>query len=258
MRQRRCAEVLTLVLLFVFGSLISSQVSGEEEEGLLVYFKFEDGSGKDLADASGLEHDGEITGDVEWVEGKFDKGLQFDGEASHATVPAGELDTFEAATMTLWLKVFNMPSTNSYNIVGMSSGSGAGFYLELYDGTLAAWQCGPNMNATFGYTAIDEWHHVAAVYTGTDILIYVDGEQKAKAAGTALPDVKGMPLMISGNHSEAAGYGGSLDGVVDELRIYNRVLEADEIMDTLEESMGDTAVAPVDKLTTTWAEVKSE
>ena len=256
MRQRRCVEVLTLALIFVFGSLIGSQVSGDVEEGLVAYFKFEEASGRDIVDASGLEHDGETVGDADRVEGKFGKGMQFDGESSYANVPAGTLGMFEAATMTVWVNVFAMPSTNSYNIVGMTSGPGAGFYLELYAGTLAAWQCGPNMNATFAYTAVDEWHHLAGVYTGAEILIYVDGEQRAKGAGTNLPDVNGMPFMISGDHAETANFGGSLDGIVDEVRIYNRALEADEIQDTMEESTDNAAVAPVGKLSTTWAEVK--
>jgi hypothetical protein len=258
MRQRRCIKALTLILIFVLGNLISSQVSSDAEEGLVAYFKFDEASGGDIIDASGLEHDGEATGDTDRVEGKFGKGMQFDGKASHATVPAGTLGTFEAATMTAWVKVFKMPSTNSYNIVGMTSGPGAGFYLELYGGTLAAWQCEPNMNASLAYSAVGEWHHLAAVYTGTDILIYIDGEQKAKAGGTALPNVSNMPLMISGNHAETDNFGGSLDGVVDEVRIYNRALEADEIKDTMEEFTGDMAVAPVDKLSATWAEVKSK
>ncbi len=257
MRQRRRMEVLTLVLIFVFGSLISSQVSSDVGEGLVAYFKFEEASGKDIIDASGLEHDGETVGDADRVEGQFGKGMQFDGEASHATVLAGTLGTFEAATMTAWVKVFEMPSVNSYNIVGMTTGAGSGFYLELYATSLAAWQCGPNMNASFPYTFVDEWHHLAAVYTGSDILIYIDGEQKVKAVGTTLPNVNGMPLMISGNHAEAANFGGSLDGIVDEVRIYSRALEADEIKDTLEES-GGMAVAPVDKLSITWAGVKSK
>lgn len=256
MRQRRCVEVLTLALIFIFGSLMGSQVSSDVEEGLVAYFKFEEASGRDIVDASGSEHDGETVGDADRVEGKFGKGMQFDGEASYATVPAGTLGTFEAATMTAWVKVFAMPSTNSYNIVGMTSGPGAGFYLELYNGTLAAWQCGPNLNASLAYTAVDEWHHLAAVYTGTEILIYIDGVQRAKGAGTNLPDVNGMPLMISGNHAETDNFGGSLDGIVDEVRIYDRALEADEIEDTMEESTGGAAVAPVDKLSTTWAEVK--
>jgi hypothetical protein len=66
-----------------------------------------------------------------------------------------------------------------------------------------------------------------------------------------------MPLMISGDHAEAANFGGSLNGVVDEVRVYNRALDADEIKDAMEES-GGMAVKPMDKLSITWADVKKK
>jgi hypothetical protein len=256
MKYKETIEVLILALFFTFGSWVVVQVSGDVQEGLVAYFKFDEGKGKMLTDSSGLGNDADIKGNVDWVEGKYDKGLKFDGKASYAEISPGTVGTFESVTMTAWVKVEKMPSTNSYNICGMSSGAGMGFYLELYNVNLAAWQCGPNMNASLPYVAtFSEWHHVAAVYTGQEIRLYIDGQEKAKKPGTALPIVTAMPFRISGDHSEVNTWGGSLDGVIDEVRLYNRALGADEIKEAMEPDKG-TAVTPLGRLSTTWGKAK--
>ncbi len=200
-RQRKTVRFLVLATLFAFSVLVIGHANGQIEEGLLAYFKFEEDGGKDLIDDSGLGNDAEIKGDVEWVDGKYEKGMQFDGESGLAEIPAGTVGPFEEITMAAWVKLEGMPTTFSYNIVGMTTGAGNGMYLEQHAVDLAAWQCGPNMNSSTPYPAtFSEWHHVAAVYSGENITIYIDGEQKSQGAGTTLPNVGGSPFRISGNH----------------------------------------------------------
>lgn len=256
MKHKSAIGILIATLILIFGNPIVGRVSGDTQEGLVAYFQFEEAKGKALNDSSGSGNDADIKGNVEWVEGKYDKGLKFDGKASYAEISPGTVGTFESVTMTAWIKLEKMPSTNSYNIVGMTSGAGAGIYLELYSVNLAAWQCGPNMNASVPYVAtFGEWHHVAAVYTGQEIILYIDGEQKTKKQGTALPIVTAMPFRISGDHSEVNAWGGSLDGVIDEVRLYDHPLEADEIKETMEPDKG-LAVTLAGKLSITWGKAK--
>jgi beta-galactosidase len=257
MKSKKWIEVSILVSLFAFGGLTGSRVSGDIQEGLVAYFQFEEGDGDELDDSSGLGNNASISGDVEWVEGKYDKGMQFDGESSYAEIPPGTVGPFEAVTMTAWVKLAKMPSTNSYNITGMTTGPGSGLYVELYSVALAAWQCQPNnTNASIPYpTMFDEWHHLTGVYNGADIILYIDGEEKAKGAGATLPDVTSLPFRISGDHSELANWAGSIDGVVDEVRLYGRALEPDEVKDAMESAEGK-AVTLAGKLSTTWGEAK--
>ena len=249
---------LVLAILFAFSVLVIGRANGQVvEEGLLAYFRFEEGDGEDLIDDSGLGNDAVIEGDVEWVEGKYENGMQFDGETGVAEIAAGAFDPFEEITMTAWLKLESIPPDFSYNIVGMTNGPGNGIYLEMYPGTLAAWQCGPNLNSSTPYGAtFNEWHHVAGVYTGEKITIYIDGEQKSQGDGTTLPNVGGSPFRISGDHPAAVGHCGSIDGAIDEVRLYNRALDADEIKGTMA-SIGGEAVTSKDKLSITWGGLKN-
>ena len=139
MKSKKWIKVSILIPLFALGGLIGSQVSGDIQEGLVAYFQFEEGNGDELDDSSGLGNNATISGDVEWVEGKYDKGMQFDGESSYVDIPPGTVGPFEAVTITAWVKLVKMPTTYSYNIAGMSTGPGSGLYVELYNVNLAAW-----------------------------------------------------------------------------------------------------------------------
>ncbi|MGQ9609832.1 MAG: LamG domain-containing protein [bacterium] len=247
-----------LILLMILMALLFNRVNADINEGLKAYFKFEKDDKKTLTDSSGSNNHANIIGDVKWVDGKYGKGMQFDGKSSHADIPAGTFDAFDAITITAWLKISKMPSSHSYNIAGLTTGPGAGMYLELYTVNLAAWQCQPNnTNASFAYPGtFDEWHHVGAIYDGSKILLYIDGEQKAQGAGAKLPSVISYPFRISGDHTEQAQWGGSIDGVIDEVRLYERSLSADEMRATMEESGNKFSVASTGKLPITWAKIK--
>ena len=249
----------SLILLMIIVAFLFDSVSADITDGLIAYFKFEKDDKKSLMDSSGLNHHANIFGDVKWVEGKYGKGMQFDGKSSYADIPARTFDAFDAITITAWVKIMKMPSSHSYNIAGLTTGPGAGMYVELYAVNLAAWQCQPNnTNASFAYPAnFNEWHHVGAIYDGSKILLYIDGEQKAQGGGAKLPSVTSYPFRISGDHTELAGWGGSLDGIIDEIRLYERALNANEMRASMEESGNKFLVTLKGKLTSTWAKIKT-
>lgn len=250
-------KVLTTMLLLVLVSL-EFVISNPIEDGLVVYFTFDEGKGKTITDFSGMGNDADIKGNVEWVEGKYDKGMQFDAKASYAEVSAGIIDQLEAVTITAWVKIEKMPTTHSYNIAGISRGAGTGLYVELYAVNLSAWQCFPNnTNASVPYVAnFNEWHHIAGIYSGKEILLYIDGEHKAKGAAGDLPDTFTFPFRISGDHPETDTWGGSLNGVIDEVRLYGRVLSPDEIKTTM--SQLNVSVSLLDSLSSTWSKIKTQ
>jgi Concanavalin A-like lectin/glucanases superfamily len=72
---------------------------------------------------------------------------------------------------------------------------------------------------------LNTWSHLAATYDGTTIRLYVDGAlvRSQAAAGTIMTTTN--PLRIGGN----VIWGEWFHGIIDEVRIYNRVLSATEI-----------------------------
>ena len=70
-----------LILLISMFSLIAFGVSqAQVEESLVVYFDFEEGTGKTVNDLSGNDTHGKLEGDTGWTEGKFGKAVTFDGK----------------------------------------------------------------------------------------------------------------------------------------------------------------------------------
>jgi hypothetical protein len=67
--------------------------------------------------------------------------------------------------------------------------------------------------------AANTWAHLAATYDGTTIRLYVNGVQVATGAQTAAISTSTSALAIGANF-----YGEYFNGLIDEVRIYNRAL----------------------------------
>jgi HEAT repeat protein len=71
---------------------------------------------------------------------------------------------------------------------------------------------------------LDAWHHVACAVRGQTALVYVNGSLGASAARSGTPAVSADPLTF--------GYGGmhgGFQGQLDDIRLYGRALEGEEI-----------------------------
>ena len=79
-----------------------------------------------------------------------------------------------------------------------------------------------------GVTAVgyDEWHHVAAVYDGATMLIYLDGALDNSVPTTEALEISDANVLIGTNPDEPGRY---WDGLIDEVLIYNRALSETEI-----------------------------
>ena len=71
-----------------------------------------------------------------------------------------------------------------------------------------------------------EWTHVTTVYDGTSVLVYLDGQLDTQAIVTGAIQPNDDPLEI-GSRSDAGGY--FFDGLISQVRLWNRALEASEV-----------------------------
>ena len=63
------------------------------------------------------------------------------------------------------------------------------------------------------------WHHVAGVFDGSEVRLYVDGELVAARPGHGSRRRNGLPLIIGGDVDGSGNSTSGFDGWIDEVRL---------------------------------------
>ncbi|MGB3072857.1 MAG: LamG domain-containing protein, partial [Candidatus Moraniibacteriota bacterium] len=119
------------------------------------------------------------------------------------------------------------------HIVDKANCAGAGVFM-LYGGETPGkvefdvYNGGESPMGGASLSRIDDglWHLVTGTYDGSNVRIYVDGNQENAVSMTGPAYSRTYPVQVGG---ECDGNNLFWDGAVDEVRIYNRALSAAEI-----------------------------
>lgn len=231
-----------LGLIFCFSFLVMQVgFAADKEKGLVGYWKFDEKNGTSAKDSSGNGNDGEVAG-AEWVKGKIGNCLSFNGENAYVEIPTNEILNPEKITVAAWIQPKNFIGTDRGQVVVCKYGPMAwNGYLLLLEGSSGCPSFhvagGPDMNdgqiagdntrAVAEDSAIEgKWIHVAGTYNGKKACLYVNGVLIATAEGVYSTEDNG-PLYIGAQ--SWANTLGLFSGLIDEVKIYSRVLTADEI-----------------------------
>jgi hypothetical protein len=221
------------------------------EPGLILRYMFED-SASTARDVSGRHKDGMVSDPGVWTDGgRLGRAINLKG-SQYVSLPSGVLDGVDDFTITSWVK---MTTVNDWARI-YDLGNGAEFmYLTLsgyeppppppqtppppvYDGVHMSSFASVTSENWFGTrthfpTAV--WKHIAVTGTGGDHRLYIDGfPTAARLAGPVVPPREMEPLSpnswLGRSHFESLG-DPRLNGMLDDFRIYDRVLTASEIED---------------------------
>ena len=185
-------------------------------------------TGLRFADRSG--HRGMAVGhNVRRAEGRFGRGLAFNGKSSSLTV-AGRpvLDLDEAMTLSAWVKP--QAANGTRTILARLGRGGPTYAVHATTGRggpggEALVARGTKRVAVPDDLPLGKWTHVALTYDGSRLRLYRNAEEVGSAAvAGSIRDASG-PLRIGGR----VPGGGWFKGVLDEVRVYNRALSAAEI-----------------------------
>jgi hypothetical protein len=195
---------------------------------LVAAYHFNEGSGTTVADASGSNNTGTISGATWTPQGRYAGALLFDGSTASVTIPnKASLQLTTAMTLEAWVyptvKLTGWRAVVEKNVDGyylMASSQGGN--RPMAGGTFLA----GNQN-TYGSArlAANTWTHLAATFDRATVRLYVNGVQVAsQAQTTALKPTTGT-LQIGANSYK----GENFVGLIDEVRIYSTVLIPAEI-----------------------------
>ncbi len=166
-------------------------------------------------------------------DGKFGKALSFDGgDYMEAEAIAGyDNNGTGSYTATLWFKSNTNP-TNNYALMGIVSNFGGNQdrFLQVTSTGVPRFYVydGVERYATGTTDVIDNtWHHLAGVFDGTTIYIYVDGKLEDTAATTGSENHTNPYIRFS--HQVTSYYDHTV-GILDEAKIYTTALTAEQIL----------------------------
>ncbi len=240
-------------------------------QGLVGWWKFDEGSGTTAGDASGGGNVGMFVNEPAWVsitKAKVGNGaVQFNGINNYISV--GTLDSFGASngqtqmqqgvTISLWLKTTNNSSIMTLvgnRSLGLSPGFGvslnSGFYGMVPGSIRVSWSQSSNYGSSFAFNAnrlINDgnWHLLTVVIKmpGTQ-QIWIDGTSRnvsiERDSFSTYQTWSITPSLGIGADIMSATTENYFLGLIDDVRVYNRVLSADEISQLY--ALGDSTVAP--------------
>jgi len=202
--------------------------TGLENDGLVLYMPFEDGSGTHVSDWSGMNNDG-VASSTTWVTGKYGGGIEFNGVSSYVQIPDRDvLDVSEEFTLSAWIKPDTTSGTHS---IIRKSGAYVLYYsseLDFYN-----WADSSRLQCPTENTPEGQWSYVTAVWNGTHKIIYVNGRECVSEVSTDF--VTNTNNVGIGATGEGETY--FFDGIIDEAKIYNRALTEREVINVYQSGL---------------------
>ncbi|HEY2987082.1 MAG TPA: LamG-like jellyroll fold domain-containing protein, partial [Candidatus Binatia bacterium] len=226
--------------------------------GLVAAYAFNEGKGATTNDVSGRGHTGTLSA-AKWVsKGKFGKALSFSGKNSLVSIAANpDLDLTNGMTLEAWVFPKSKNGAGMWRNVIAKERPGGGVY-NLYshnDTSFPTLVIVPNSTNTpvdvrgSAQLPRNVWSHLAATYDGSTLRLYINGNLAGSRALSDTVSTSTNPLRIGGDTLTKRFF----QGLIDEVRIYDRALSQSEIqsdMNTpLESTRPPAPTLPTVKLT---------
>jgi len=195
-----------------------------------------------LEDKSGNGNNGTNYGATSGT-GKINQALSFDGTDDYVEIlHSSSVDiSGDKITLETWIKAHALPADGERWVILNKNHA---YALQIADsGKVRVW-LGPL--TTFVQTDNPEistgvWYHLVGVYDGSSVKIYVNGTLKKEVTKSGDQASSGNSITIGAKPSE-----GYFNGIIDEVKIYDRALDALEISAHYDDA-GSLGAVPQDK-----------
>ncbi len=205
-----------------------------EIDGVRGAWTFDEGTGTAANDYSGNGNNGTFYNTPVWSTGKFKNALSFNGSntivyrTSGNNLPLGN----SPRTYAAWIKPAGYPDATYNGIVAYgSTAANSGSLLSIKnDGRLSmAFWSNDTYQTTGNAATLNEWNHAAFAYSGgTTVKFYMNGQfvQESSLSGGAANTQNGYIRLGSTDY-----VGRVFNGLIDEIRMYDKALTDSEILD---------------------------
>lgn len=238
-------KIVGLMAIFVSIMLVAPRCvysAPSLTDGLVGYWNFDEGSGIIANDTSGNDNDGLLINSPAWTTGKLGNALNFSGTNYVDCGNAASLHV-QNYSLTAWIKPSSIPILEyriiSNGVVGTFSGAvdfgfdSGGRLFIVHENVTGEDTCYSQAGSLF---PVDVWSFVAVTYDATTeaVLMYVNQGVVSTTINTMrVPNPNpsyNMRIATMGNPVTRV-----FQGSIDEVRLYNRTLAPEEIMQVIPE-----------------------
>jgi ABC-type transport system substrate-binding protein len=235
---------ISLIIMIVLSLLFSGLNTHANGSGgnLVGYWRFDEGSGTTASDSSGNGNTGTLHGGAAWTDGRFAKALDFSGVDGYVQIPqSSSLDVTAQVTVEAWVNLRAYVDSVGYesHVVSRSDDAGGPLYVLC---THANGKIGYDIGVFTGYhqsaatLPLNSWTHLAMTYNGASVCLYINGVPDSNYAQSGSIPTTSNWLAIgckpTGTHGGPGTYAYT-NGIIDDVRIYNRALSQQEIQDDM-------------------------
>ncbi len=210
------------------GKLVQSSLSN----GLVGYWKFDEGTGSSATDWSGSGNTGTWNGTLgsQWTNGKYGGAGNFNGTDNYVGVPKSLFSTTTNFSISAWVKGGVVGGNE--RLIAAKTGFFVGLELNPNgDGRVCMrdWDSVPSGSFVACEISQDpnNWHHYVGEFIGNastgTLYLYKDGLLQSTAAMSSVYNDPGL-FYIGGVFTNY-----EFPGQIDEVRVYNRALSAGEV-----------------------------
>lgn len=205
-------------------------------EKLVTSWNMDTLTGSLMDDLSNNNNNGTIAGTTS-VAGQYGLARSFLSATDNITGKTGLLNGATAITVAAWVFIRSAASTGQRDAIWNANGSAADAQGSLRL-TCTAQGATPNgtdslftlngslvdVNLSFAFT-VNTWYHVAHVWDGTKITVYINGSVIGTSAASGVLANTNTPAGVGGLSSTTA-----LGSIVDEIQVFARALTSSEIL----------------------------
>jgi len=205
------------------------------DQSCVGYWKMDDASGQTtIKDYSYSGNDGssannKVDATDPW--GVSDGAMTFNGSSDYVSKTSPTTPYTTAASFTLWIKADTIGSISDYFFTQPSRwgvallrdyGPGFSYWVTVNTTDYRPQTLGPSIIANM-------WYHIALTFGSQTLKFYVDGVE-VDSRGTVAGNLQGSTDNITiGNYGPSPSATFGWDGIISDVRIYNRALSSREI-----------------------------
>ena len=239
----------------LYGEAAANRATTDTSDGLVAHWTFDEGQGDLARDAAG-ENDGKISG-ATWTKGIRGGALSFDGQDDLVLIGNPDKLNFEGPiSLAAWIRINSLPQRGNFSGIlkhGYTLNPPRGVFLRIDNDKSLIFTAGTFLplgnNHGYNHSAKgsaaesdkDQWMHLAGTFDGAHWRLYRDGKLLDEQASTIGAVKVADGWAIGGHPSRNQRY---FKGDIDDVRIYNRALSAEEVADLVSDSQA--AAVPTD------------